>query len=886
MNITPKTEKLARAVRLTLAAAALATAFPATAALQDHGAQDPTLVWPQWYRDNSNNGVDGGGLALGLCRSQLPSPDPLASGAPMCFPIVSNPVGFAGNLGDEIFYTNLNVNVTNGGLDLRYVMSLEAAYGTVNPVGAPVHGQEVVFARTRFVMHVTPGSGCSGTYRVIHPYGDETFPDVPEGRRALFATLDIPVGAILDFDTVVRDGQIAPFLHWDDGDEHVLSRTNPLANPNGEILSVTPTGGVQQQFIGDPSVLHTFTGSPLIETVPGTATPLYFLADGITPAHQNYVKVIAPPTCDIGGTPVENGGEGINVNKVNTGFLMGQVWTAPIPTPTTVTQAKFSRTANDVTIDVWAKSSVGQTLLATGAGLRGAQFKPDPSDLSGKKYEVHLVLPAVSTVIPPSVNVVNTTSNPVLNINANLTDYLTVNKAEYDRSTQKLCVSAKSSDATISSLNLGYTGLAGTVLLDATAKDGCPAAVAGDFTASVSVDPAHAPAAVSVTSGVQGSEAAAEVSVKENTQDNSGLGLVAVNDNVTTDVNNNAISGGAPSDLAVTENDTVAPGSSVVVVDQPYTTVDQTDQLTGKTKTVKVGIGTATANANNTIHFVPNPGTVGTGTLSYLLKYVDPVSGLAQVSSLAQVGLTNITFQPTAPATSPDNFAIFRTNTTTGFTANVLANDVAAAGSPIDPASILVSSAANGDYAATATTAQGTVTVNANGTVTFKTKVGAAAANDVFFYTVKATANGVSSAATAPVRVDVVVETNNELINITRNRFVNQAGIPRWDVRFTTSWFGAPLTTTGTCYVTRTSDAARVVTNWGFSRPIGTGPADGTGAVQLAALTTKMINDPTYNPAVDVPKIPSKWSYTVQCMSNSSTVIGGSTNNASTLTQP
>lgn len=866
----PQYNRIASSVRLALATAALAGSLPAMAALQDRGAQDPTLVWPQWYRDNSTNGVDGGGLAMGLCKSQVPSPDPAAAGAPMCFPITPNSVGFAGNVGDEIFYTNLNVNVTNGGIDLRYVMGLEAAYATANPVGAPVHGQEVVFARTRFMMHVTPGTGCAGTYRIIHPYGDETFPDVPEGKRALFSTLDIPVGAVLDFDTVVDKGHVAPFLHWDDGQENVLSRTNPLANPNGEILSVTPVGGAQQQFIGDPSVLHTFTGSPLTETIPGTATPAYFLADGVTPAHQNYVKVIAPAGCDIGGDPL---GEGINVNKVNTGFLMGQVWTAPIPTPTKVTQAKYSRTATDVTIDVWATSSASQTLLATGPSLRGAQLKADPSDLTGKKYEAHLVLPG-DTVVPPGINVVNATSNPVLNINANLTDYITVSKAEYDPNSHLLCVSAKSSDATIASLNLSHSSLPSVSFTGTDAN--CAAAATGDFTTSISIDPAHVPTTVSVTSGVQGSEAVVAISTKANTPDNDATPLIAVDDTIA------SVSGGSPSDFDVIGNDTGAATATVVIVDQPFTTVDQVNPVTGVTKTVKSPIGTATVNADKSIHFVPNPGTTGTGSLSYVLK------NAAQVSSLAQVNLANIVFQPTPPATAPDNFAIFRTNTVNGLKVNVLANDVAAAGSPIDPASVVVSSAAAGPFAASATTAKGTATVNADGTVTFKATAGATAGTDAYYYKVGAKAGGVSSVLSAAVKVDVVVEQSDEVINITRNRFVNQAGNPRYDVRFTTSWFGAPLTPSGTCYVTSTTanDAARTVTAWGLTRPIGSGPADATGAVQLANPTTKMINDPTYNPAVDVPNIPSKWTYRVQCMSNSSTVIGGSTNNASVLTQP
>ena len=112
-------------------AALLLGAVPASAALLDRGPQDPTLVFPQWYRDLN-------GTALGLCTSQLPSPNALAGGAPMCFPIVTDPAGFAGNLGDEIFYSNLSVNVQgSNAFTLLYEAALEAAYAEKEADGRP-----------------------------------------------------------------------------------------------------------------------------------------------------------------------------------------------------------------------------------------------------------------------------------------------------------------------------------------------------------------------------------------------------------------------------------------------------------------------------------------------------------------------------------------------------------------------------------------------------------------------------------------------------------------------------------------------------------------------------------------------------------------------------
>lgn len=71
----------------------------------------PVLGWPQWYRDTNN-------LPVGLCKSHLRSPQSPAD--PICFPIDPNPAGFAGNVGDEIFYNILQLDVEVRGAAARY----------------------------------------------------------------------------------------------------------------------------------------------------------------------------------------------------------------------------------------------------------------------------------------------------------------------------------------------------------------------------------------------------------------------------------------------------------------------------------------------------------------------------------------------------------------------------------------------------------------------------------------------------------------------------------------------------------------------------------------------------------------------------------------------
>jgi hypothetical protein len=69
------------------------------AALLDRSltADSNILLWPKWYRDTNN-------LALGLCKSQVESPNPESGGQPMCPIIAVSDLGVAGNIGSEAFY--------------------------------------------------------------------------------------------------------------------------------------------------------------------------------------------------------------------------------------------------------------------------------------------------------------------------------------------------------------------------------------------------------------------------------------------------------------------------------------------------------------------------------------------------------------------------------------------------------------------------------------------------------------------------------------------------------------------------------------------------------------------------------------------------------------
>jgi hypothetical protein len=369
------------------AALAIVTAAPAAAALLDKGPADPVLLFPRWYRDLN-------GTAVGLCRSQVRSPNAAAGLAPMCFPLAADPAGFAGNLGGELFYNNLTVAIGKGAaaggsasFALSYVAALEATY---MPGPVPVHRQEAVFARIRVVMNVQ----VPGTYTVTHPFGVEVFPDVQAaGAHAVFFTVDVPVGAPGDFAAALT-GLVGPFIQWD------------VVRP-GESLAVGA-----DQFLGDPNYEHTFTGSPF-----GT----------------NFVRVDGPP-----GSNVDGAGHDFVVQ--NLGTVLGQRWTAPIATAFAIEKAVYSRTATTNLVDVWTTSAPAQKLVVTGTGMPSLQLV----ELSPGHYYAHAEYPSAAT-LPASITVTNLSSIPVSSSSTQLKDQLDAS-ATYGSASGAIDVFASTSD--------------------------------------------------------------------------------------------------------------------------------------------------------------------------------------------------------------------------------------------------------------------------------------------------------------------------------------------------------------------------------------------------------------------------------------------------------
>lgn len=377
-------EKVMRRSRHALKALLAVLAVPsiATAALKDTGPLEPATGFPRWYRDTS-------GAALSLCLDQRPSPNAEAGGAPMCFPVVTDPAGYPGNLGSENFYFNASTSLSGAnGFSLLWEGAIEATYGN----GTPVRGDEITFARIRVVMNTQ----AAGTYKVIHPYGVEVFPDVQPGNRSVFFTVDI--GIAPGSFTGALAGAVGPFLEWE------KDAANPAAPWGFDTVSGLPYSlellnddGSTTQFLGDPNFFHAVQGSPFL---------------------TNFVRVEGPPGSNLDGL----GNDSLVTNQF---ALVGQRYTIPIPVPLNVYRANLSVHGGISAVDVFAESIPAARLIASAPGVPTHELSVDP--VSGEAYG-HVEFQAQSP-IGSEVTVTNVADSPHSKHVAQLTDLVSTGPA-------------------------------------------------------------------------------------------------------------------------------------------------------------------------------------------------------------------------------------------------------------------------------------------------------------------------------------------------------------------------------------------------------------------------------------------------------------------------
>jgi hypothetical protein len=300
--------------------------------------------FPTWFQDST-------GIALEFCDPKNVSEVEggwclLLPGDPPTVPEV-----FPTSFFDEHFYyageSAIDDATPPGGLSALVVTAIESAFAA-----GVEQGQQVVFGRLRVRIRSLPWNG---DYRVITPYSDVTYQNLPAGER-LFETSDIGIECGNAFECALNS-YVGPFLlpSPTPGGAEVPPIPDLAAAPRGtdpfyDLLGtgITPYPGTGKKYIADPSRSGPVTGSPL---PPFTA---YNVGGGSTTKNHNIFRIeVRPPNSS-----------GLDVAPFyvieNSNFsLMGRLMGGPIPGKVTVDRASYKAdSAGQVTaLDVFATAS-------------------------------------------------------------------------------------------------------------------------------------------------------------------------------------------------------------------------------------------------------------------------------------------------------------------------------------------------------------------------------------------------------------------------------------------------------------------------------------------------------------------------------------------------
>jgi hypothetical protein len=323
----------------------------------------PVGNFPAWYQDNT-------GLTLEFCDPKNQSEVNggwclLLPGDPPAVPEVF-PTAFF----DEHFYFAAGADpvLEPGGAGsslqfARLVLAVEGAFST----GNPVPGAQITFARIRVDFRDVP---VTGTYRFIHPYGEEIV-DAIAGAR-IFFTDDVGLGAPGDFSGALGS-RLGPFLLPSDtpgGAEmppltaaNPTPDTNPAHFPGGFPAGVTayPLNG--KSYIADPARLGPVTGSPLPNFIACPSSAPCTLGTGGTSRNHNIWRVEGPPLSNLDGL-------GHSFIETDNLTLVGRIFTDAIPSEVTVDRADYALNGAGQKVEVFA------TGLETTQGRLPAQPKP------------------------------------------------------------------------------------------------------------------------------------------------------------------------------------------------------------------------------------------------------------------------------------------------------------------------------------------------------------------------------------------------------------------------------------------------------------------------------------------------------------------------------
>jgi Bacterial Ig domain len=348
------------------------------------GPVDRNNGFPAWYQDST-------GLALDPC---LPNAQELADGTCLVdaeqLTNPASPISFPNNFPDEFFFWHGDSNLTVNGGRALLVMALEGAFAN-----AVINGDQMVFARVRIRVDI-PAPG--GTYRVIHPFGVEEFPDLSPGIKSINFTSD--VGTIAGDFSASLNGSITGFLRA------AQTAGGPALDP------VVLPGG--HTFLADPLVTTAVTGSPF-----GT----------------NVFRIEGPNI----------GGPGIDFIETDQFTLMGRVHLAPIASPVNVTRSTYRRDGYSAQADVFATASPSIGAPSPVLSVTGTHVLGTVMSKSGNKYFAQPVLQNPHS-IPASLLITNSADTPTSFTETDVVDEVQITAAIYDPSMHVLTVRASSGD--------------------------------------------------------------------------------------------------------------------------------------------------------------------------------------------------------------------------------------------------------------------------------------------------------------------------------------------------------------------------------------------------------------------------------------------------------
>jgi hypothetical protein len=561
---------LSAILRVSAAVLMLGVAFPAHAELERVGptSNDPKVGgFPAWYQDKT-------GVAIEFC-APINQAEADSGHCNLVAGDAIAPEAFPTNFFDEHFYFvgSADLAPANGGRALL-VLALESAFVT-----NVVQGDQVMFARIRIRLDPVPATG---TYRFIHPYGEDSI-DAVAGDR-IFATddagLSFPGGS---FEGATH-GRMGPFLL-------------PSNTPGGAELPAVTGPAPGKLYIADPG---------RVGPVTGTALPDFTDSTGALRNH-NIFRIEGPAGSALGGVNAD--GTTIDFIETTDFSLIGRLFTDTMPGRVTVKRASYASNASGNRLDVFAKGdpttqgrlptqprpaavlpelsyfegscgapTVAGDFTAPAASLTAVQMFAD-----GNKYWAQ----TTPATVPANVCVKDAAARDAAGaivpafFQAKVTDKVTISQANYDPAARTLSVLATSSD---------------TVNAPILSLDGFPA-----LTVSGVVAP---PDRVRVTSSRGGSveydvETGAAVAAPP-------AAIVAANDAFT-------IAEDTSASLDLLGNDTGAAGGIVTLVTQPR-------------------LGTASVNPDGTVTFTANANASGTDGFSYRVSVGALVSNTASVS--------------------------------------------------------------------------------------------------------------------------------------------------------------------------------------------------------------------------------------------------------------